>query len=132
MQNSHNLIRISALLGVGLLLATGCGSVEPSDSDTATASDTVGTGTEDLGTGSEALSGASSGQPPTCSICAITQSCCESVAAGPLCGFSADTCYSLDPLRQNYYARHCRMVLRTIISAQSMNNRKAPNACFLP
>jgi hypothetical protein len=133
MQYSTNLLtRISALLCGGLLFATGCGDVDQSGGDAPAATDTVGTEPEDLGTGSEALHGASSGQPPSCSICAITQSCCESVGAGPLCTFSADTCYSLDPLRQTYYARNCRMVLRTTISAQTMNNRTAPNACFLP
>jgi hypothetical protein len=131
MHNSHNLpTSVTALLGVGLLFAIGCSAVDPADGDDTAASDTVATETEDLGTGSEAL--ASSGQPPSCSICAITQSCCESIGAGSMCTFSADTCYSLDPLRQYYHARNCRMFLRTMISAQSINNRSAPNACFLP
>ena len=131
MQNSHKLsIRMSALVGVALLLAAGCSGADQSDSDATAASDAVASETEDLGTGSEAL--ASSGQAPSCSICAITQSCCESIGAGSMCTFSADTCYSLDPLRQYYHARNCRMFLRTMISAQSMNNRRAPNACFLP
>lgn len=84
--------------------------------------------------GSASIGGTTSSsgsQSPSCSICATTQSCCEAVNAGALCTFSEDTCESLDPLRKTYYARHCLMVLRTTISAQTMRQRAAPAACYL-
>jgi hypothetical protein len=100
----------------------------------ATGGATSATGGSPGMTGGTSSSGVSSS---SCSICATTQSCCLSVDAGALCTFSADTCESLDPLRQSYYASDCLMVLRTIISAQamnseSMNRRVASTACVAP
>jgi hypothetical protein len=150
---------ISALLGIGLLITTGCGDVDQSGTDT-TASDNIGTETDALrgqhwyrppktGTGGASAAGGtastaggaptsggtagSSGSPSSsCGICATTQSCCESVGAGALCTFSADTCASLDPQRQASYANYCLTVLRTTISAHTLNQRSAPAACSMP
>jgi hypothetical protein len=154
--SKHLRIVVGALLSGGLLITSGCGDVDQSGSE-AEAFDNTGTETEALWGqrwyrpprtetgGSSTVGGASSGgstsggttnssgsASSSCSICATTQSCCESVDAGALCTFSADTCTSLDPLRQGYYAKNCLMVLRTIISAQTMNQRTAPSACYLP
>jgi hypothetical protein len=153
-------IKFATLLGVGMMITTACGSVDdsrgddatdsvvgdaqsdalrrsrwhrPPPSDTAGSSATGGTGST---AGSSSTNGGTISSPPTstaeCSVCAVTQECCNSVNAGSLCTFSADTCDSLDPVRQTAYARNCLMVLRTTISAWTMNRRAAPSACFMP
>lgn len=174
MQYPKNLpTSVSALIGAGLVIATGCGDVEQSASDVA-ASDDAGTETQALrghwhhtqrggtagspttggtamttggsssgtGGGSTGTAGSSVGEnaagsggsssSPGCGICERTQSCCEAVNAGALCTFSADTCASLDPVRQAYYASDCLMVLRTTIGAQTINQHTAPTACSMP
>lgn len=145
---------ICALLGVCAGVAIGCGEVDQSFDD-ASLSESRGAETEALraarwhhrppaGTGGSATggtssaagtgtgtagSGAAGSSGQDCGICAVTQSCCEAVNAGALCTFSSDTCASLDPQRQAYYANYCLTVLRTITSAQTINGRAAPLAC---
>lgn len=149
---------ITALLGASSFITVGCGDIDQTAPGDTMASDSVETrsaalrgyhwhrpGTGGAG-GSSATGGTTSGDgsalagttgssassAPDCSVCTTTQRCCESVSGGALCTFSAANCASLDPQRQVYYARDCMMVLRTTISAYTLNGRSAPSACTLP
>lgn len=152
-------IGMTALLGAGSFVALGCGGIDQTGTDSGTSdnvetqsaaltghhwhppqrggaagSSATGGGGTTSGSGS-ALGGATGGSDSSaldCSICTTTQQCCEAVSGGALCTFSAATCASLDPQRQIYYAQDCLMVLRTAISAYTMNQRSAPSACALP
>ena len=82
------------------------------------------------GTGGTTSSGGSA--PVPCSICTVTQDCCNAVNAGALCTFSANVCSAYDPLGQKYYATNCLLTLRTIISAWTISGATPPSVCALP
>jgi len=147
-------------MGISALIAAGCAGGDDTRGDDATESDSAGTqvdalrgrhwhrpppsgsagestigGTSSSSGGATNVGGTSStvgSTPPACSICTQTQDCCNSVNAGPLCTFSADTCASLGAEGQAVYARNCLMTLRTTISAWTLNRRTPPAACSLP
>lgn len=160
MQHSPYLrIGLTTFMAISPLIAAGCAGVDDTRGNDATESDSAGTQVDALrgrhwhrqppsgsagesgtgGTGSTSGTGASAGgtnspvgsTPPACSICTAAQSCCNSVSAGPLCTFSADTCASLEAEGQAVYARNCLMTLRTTISAWTLNRRTPPAACTL-
>jgi hypothetical protein len=102
-------------------------------SSSSTTGGTASAGTTPIDTaGASSTGGAASGEPADCSLCTVTQDCCNAVNAGALCTFSADTCASLDPPKQASYALNCLTVLRTTISAWTMNRRIPPPVCSLP
>jgi hypothetical protein len=112
---------------------SGSGSGTGGSSSSSTTGGTASAGTAPIDTaGASSTGGAASGERAECSLCTVTQDCCNAVNAAALCTFSADTCASLDAPRQDSYALYCLTVLRTTISAWTMNRRIPPPACSLP
>jgi hypothetical protein len=112
---------------------SGSGSGTGGSSSSSTTGGTASAGSAPIDTaGASSTSGAASGERAECSLCTVTQDCCNAVNAGALCTFSADTCASLDAPRQASYALYCLTVLRTTISTWTMNRRIPPPVCSLP
>jgi hypothetical protein len=138
-----------APLAVLIVLAAGCGGADESTGDVQAQTSAwhryprpTGTGGAPSGTGgapagSSGSAGTSGTRTVDCNVCTITQACCEAVNAatnnGRTCGFSTETCFSLDAERQNIYAvQACLVTLRTTISAWQLAGRTPPAACRLP
>lgn len=138
-----------APLAVLVVLAAGCGGADEATGDVhaqtsewhrysrPTATGGAPSGTGGAPAGSSGSAGAGGTTTVDCTICTVTQACCEAVNAatnnGRTCGFSTETCFSLDAARQKTYAIHaCLVTLRTTISAWQLAGRTPPAACRLP
>lgn len=110
------------------------GSTGATGGATSTGGSSTNGGTTSSGgsSGSGGAAGSGGIPPATCSLCTITQECCNAVNAGALCTFSADTCSAYDPDRQHTYAVDCLLTLRTIISAWVVGGSTPPAVCALP